>query len=50
MATSGKNLSNQDRDRVRKLREAGLSIREIARAQMLSKNTVQKILQTPLAK
>jgi len=50
MATSGKPLSDQEQERIRKLRDAGLSIREIAKAQMVSPTTVKKKLNNALAK
>ena len=50
MATSGKPLTQQEQDRLRKLRDAGLSVREVAKAERVSPTTVQKILRTSIAK
>lgn len=50
MATSGKPLTTQDAERLRRLREAGMSIRQIAREERLSPTTVQKNLKNPIAK
>ncbi|NBW09964.1 MAG: hypothetical protein EBR82_18255 [Caulobacteraceae bacterium] len=47
---SGKPASEQDRNRIVRLREAGLSIRQIAHEQRCTTKTVQKILGTALAK
>lgn len=50
MATSGRDLTNAEAERIRKLREANLSVRQIAREERVSTTTVQKILKTSLAK
>ena len=44
MATSGKPLSEQEQERLRRLRAAGLSVREVAKLERVSPMTVQKIL------
>jgi len=44
MATSGRDITEQDRERIRRLREAGLSIRQIAKEERVSTTTVQKNL------
>lgn len=40
-----KPIDQRDAARIRKLREAGLSVREVAKEQRVSKSTVQKILE-----
>jgi IS30 family transposase len=50
MATSGKELTQLERDRIARLRAAGLSVRDVAKAERVSPTTVQKILRTPIAK
>lgn len=50
MATPGKPLPEPERRQIVRLREAGASIRGIARSVSVSINTVQKILRTPIAK
>ena len=51
MATCGRDLTEAERERVRRLRDqAGLSIRQIAREERVSPTTVQKILKEPIAK
>lgn len=50
MATPGRELDDADRERIRRLRDAGLSVRQIAREQRVSPTTVQKNLKTSLAK
>jgi len=49
MADSGKELTQRERDRIAKLRAAGLSIRQIAYEERLSPTTVQKNLKKSLA-
>ena len=44
MATSGRETDEQTKRQIKKLRDAGLSVREIAREQRVSPPTVQKIL------
>lgn len=44
MATPGKKLSLQEQARVRRLREAGLSIRRVAHEERISTRTAQKYL------
>ena len=44
MATSGKSIDDRDRERIRKLREQGVSVRQVASAMLVSPTTVQKIL------
>lgn len=46
MATSGKPLSEQDQQRIVKLRASGLSIRRLAEAERISTRTVQKYLKS----
>lgn len=51
MATSGRPLTPQDENRIRKLRaETDLSIAKIAKEQRCSETTVKKILATAIAK
>lgn len=50
MATSGRDITEQERERIRRLREAGLSIRQIAKEERVSPTTVQKNLKESLAK
>jgi DNA-binding CsgD family transcriptional regulator len=46
MATSGKPLSDYEAERLRRLRQAGLSIRDIGKEERVSTRTVQKYLKT----
>lgn len=46
---SGYPLTEQEQERLRKLRQAGLSIRQIAREERLSPTTVQKNLKKSIA-
>lgn len=48
MGQSGNKLSQQEEDRVRRLKAQGLSVREIAHEEMVSPTTVQKILKSQL--
>lgn len=50
MATSGRDIDEQTRRQIQKLRDAGLSVREVAKAERVSPTTVQKILKITLAK
>ena len=50
MATSGRDTDEQTRRQIKKLRDAGLSVREVAKAEQVSTTTVQKILKNALAK
>lgn len=50
MATSGKDITCEEAERIRRLRAAGLSIRQIAREERLSPTTVQKNLKSAIAK
>lgn len=43
MATSGKPLDDRDRERIRKLREQGVSVRQVAGIMSVSPTTVQKV-------
>lgn len=49
MGTPGKQLSEQEQDRIRRL-SAKLSVREIAKEERLSPTTVQKILKMSVDK
>ena len=46
MATPGKQLSDHEAERLRRLRQAGLSIRDIGKEERVSTRTVQKYLKT----
>lgn len=46
MATPGRRLPDNERQRIIKLREHGLSIRKVAAEQAVSTRTVQKVLRT----
>lgn len=48
--TQGKKISDADIERLRKLREAGLSVRQVARAENVSPQTVQKFCKNTIAK
>lgn len=50
MATSGREIDERDRQRIQRLRQAGLSIRQVAKAERVCAKTVQKILRNALAK
>ena len=50
MATPGKPLSESDQNRILKLRGNGLSIRQIASQESVSKRTVEKYLKRQIAK
>lgn len=50
MATSGKPLDERARVNIMRLRTAGVSMREIARRELVSLPTVQKILKTGVDK
>lgn len=43
MATSGQQMTERDRERIRELRERGMSVRKVAVVMAVSKTTVQKI-------
>lgn len=49
MATSGKQLSEHEAERLRRLRQAGLSIRDIGKEERVSTRTVQKYLKASTA-
>lgn len=44
MATSGREMDERDRERIRKMREQGVPVRKVAAAMLVSPTTVQKIL------
>lgn len=44
MATSGKALDDRERERIRKLREQGMSVRQVATVASCNPSTVQRIL------
>lgn len=50
MGTSGKEVTEAERQRIERLRQAGLSIRDVAKEQRMSTTTVQKILKKAIAK
>lgn len=50
MATSGRRIDDRDRERIIRLREQGVSVRETARRELVSPATVQKIWKSGLAK
>lgn len=50
MATPGRETDEQTRQRIQRLREAGLSVRQVARETDTSTRTVQKYLKISLAK
>lgn len=42
--TSGRDIDEQTKRQIQKLREAGLSVREVARAALVATSTVQRVL------
>lgn len=45
MAVSGQQLNDRDRERIRKLREQGVSVRTVANVMQVNPSTVQRISQ-----
>lgn len=45
MAVSGKAIDEQTRRQIQKLRDAGVSVRETAKAMLVSPKTVQRLTQ-----
>ena len=50
MATSGKPLSDHERERVKNLRDKGVRVSEIAKREFISEPTVRKILNSAVDK
>jgi IS30 family transposase len=50
MATSGKELHDRDRERIRKLREQGKSVRQVAGIMSVHPSTVQRITKNAVDK
>lgn len=44
MATSGREMDERDRERIRKMREQGVPVRKVAAAMLVSPTTIQRVV------